>query len=82
MMLTGATASPFATIESLVQNTLFCGSSPYAALPAEENKSCNGNGTGSAAKNGAAGNRPPTEGCRALPENREDSEITSCKKTD
>lgn len=82
MMLTGATASPFATIESFVQNTLFCGSSPYTALPAEENKSCNGNGTDSAAKNGAAGNRLTTEGCRALPENKEDSEITSCKKTD
>lgn len=83
MMLTGATASPFAAIESFVQKTLFCGSSPYAALPGEESKPCNNNGTSSAARNGAAGaHLPPAEGCRALPETKEDSETTSCKKTD
>lgn len=78
MMLTGATASPFAAIESFIQKTLFCGSSPYAALTGEDSKSCN-NGTGSSARNGAVGNH---EGCRALPENREDSEKTGCKKSD
>lgn len=78
MMLTGANASPFAAIESFIQKTLFCGSSPYATLTGEENKSCT-NGTSSSARNGAVGNH---EVCRALPESREDSEKTSCKKSD
>lgn len=78
MMLTGATASPFAAIESFIQKSLFCGSSPYATLTGEDNKPCN-NGTSSSATNGAVGNH---EGCRALPESREDSEKTSRKKSD
>lgn len=78
MMLTGATGSPFAPIESFFQKVLFCGFSPYAALTGEDNKPCN-NGTSSSARNGAVGNH---DGCRALPESREDSEKTSCKKSD
>lgn len=78
MMLTGASASPFAVIESFIQNTLFCGSSPYATLTGEESKLCN-NGTSSSARNGAVGTH---ESCRALPETKEDSEKPSCKKSD
>lgn len=87
MMLTGATASPFAPIESFIHKTVFAGSSPYAALPGEADKSCcnNNSGTKESAKNGTAANHlphAPAEGRGPSLEAKEDSEITSCKKSD
>lgn len=45
MMLTGSSASPFATIESAIYKTLFTGYSPYAALTGEVTNPCIDNGT-------------------------------------
>ncbi|XP_013864816.1 trimeric intracellular cation channel type B [Austrofundulus limnaeus] len=43
MMLTGSSASPFASIESVLYKTLFSGHSPYAALTGDFKTPCSGN---------------------------------------
>ncbi|XP_029372223.1 trimeric intracellular cation channel type B [Echeneis naucrates] len=97
MMLTGSTALPFAAIESAIYKTLFTGSSPYAALTGEAKKACidkrTTNRTTSTAatkessENGKAGKHTPdssvkgqSESLRAKEES-ENTETTSCKKT-
>ncbi|XP_008283784.1 trimeric intracellular cation channel type B [Stegastes partitus] len=92
MMLTGSSASPFATIESALYKTLFTGYSPYAALTGEVKKACidNGatNGTASATKESgekrSTGQQSPAKGQSSSLEAKEESEnaaTTSCKKT-
>ncbi|XP_076614631.1 trimeric intracellular cation channel type B isoform X1 [Chaetodon auriga] len=98
MMLTGSSASPFATIESAIYKTLFTGYSPYAALTDEVQKACIDNGTSSTttstpatkdfSENGAAAKRTPASpvkgqsGPLEAKEESENAEATSCKKTD
>ncbi|KAE8285000.1 Trimeric intracellular cation channel type B [Larimichthys crocea] len=95
MMLTGSSTSPFAAVESAIYKTLFTGCSPYAALTGEVNKAFIDNGTSSmptstsatkeSGKNGTAGNHTPVEGqsgSHKAKEESENTEKTSCKKTD
>nr|XP_020456604.1 trimeric intracellular cation channel type B [Monopterus albus] len=89
MILTGSSASPFATIESAIYKTLFTGFSSYAALTGEVKKACIDNGTTDRAtspattkessENGAAGNHT-SEALRAKEES-ENTETENCKKT-
>lgn len=44
-MLTGSSSSPFASIESVLYNTLFSGHSQYAALTGDLKKPCSDNGS-------------------------------------
>ncbi|XP_037553346.1 trimeric intracellular cation channel type B-A [Nematolebias whitei] len=45
MMLTGSSSSPFASIESVLYQTLFSGRSSHAALTGYLKKACSDNGT-------------------------------------
>lgn len=92
MMLTGSSASPFAPIESAIYKTLFTGASPYAALTSEVTKACIDHGTSNTTKesseNGAVRKRAaasPVKGQSEPPRAKEESENTeetSCKKSD
>lgn len=98
MMLTGSSASPFAAIESAIYKTLFAGYSPYAALTDEVKKACIDNGTSNtttsssstkeSSKNEASGKQTPVSPVKAqsgplkAKEESENTETTSCKKTD
>ncbi|KAG7237356.1 hypothetical protein INR49_032479 [Caranx melampygus] len=85
MMLTGSSASPFATIESAIYKTLFTGYSPYAALTGEVTNPCIDNGTTSrtsstatakeSGENGAAGRK-----CTAASPVRGQSESLKAKE--
>ncbi|XP_036973774.1 trimeric intracellular cation channel type B [Acanthopagrus latus] len=98
MMLTGSSASPFAAFESAIYKTLFTGSSPYAALTDEVTKACIDNGTSKmttspattkeSSENGVSGKHTPVSpnkgrsGSLKAKEESENTETTSCKKTD
>lgn len=70
MMLTGSSASPFATIESTIYKTLFTGFSPYAALTSDVSKAHIDNGTSNTATS------------TATAKESENAAANSCKKSD
>ncbi|KAM9841421.1 trimeric intracellular cation channel type B [Aulostomus maculatus] len=94
MMLTGASTSPFAALESALHKTLFSGYSPYAALTGEvkkasidhgrTNKAMSSKTPKDSSESQAAGNRSsgsPVKRKNELLKAKEESEATNSKKS-